>query len=94
MTVNDEMGHLERGLRAALEAPRERGRVAAISFHGGEDGAVKRAFREAEERGAARVVTKRPVRPTEREVAENPRARSARLRVAEVAGGGGGRRVA
>jgi 16S rRNA (cytosine1402-N4)-methyltransferase len=99
IAVNDERGHLERGLRAALEAPGPGGRVAAISFHGGEDGAVKRAFQDAQARGVARVVTRKPVRPTEREVSENPRARSARLRVAEVGqaevgeaeGGGGGR---
>jgi 16S rRNA (cytosine1402-N4)-methyltransferase len=89
IAVNDEGGHLERGLRAALGAPGAGGRVAAISFHGGEDGAVKRAFREAEARGEARVVTRTPVRPTEREVFENPRARSARLRVAEATGGRG-----
>jgi 16S rRNA (cytosine1402-N4)-methyltransferase len=94
IATNDEAGHLERGLAAALAALAPRGRVAAISFHGGEDGVVKRALREAEEAGRASVVTRRPVRPTERETAENPRARSARLRVAEAAGGGGGARDA
>jgi 16S rRNA (cytosine1402-N4)-methyltransferase len=86
IAVNDEAGHLARGLVAALGAARGGGRVGAISFHGGEDGAVKRAFREAEARGAARAVTRKPVRPTEAEVSRNPRARSARLRVTEVVG--------
>jgi 16S rRNA (cytosine1402-N4)-methyltransferase len=84
--VNDERRHLERGLRAAIAEVEGGGRVAVLSFHGGEDGEVKRAFREGAERGALRVVTRKPVRPTEAEVSTNPRARSARLRVAEATG--------
>jgi 16S rRNA (cytosine1402-N4)-methyltransferase len=84
--VNDERGHLERGVRASLAHTERGGRVAVLSFHGGEDGEVKRAFREGVERGEVRVVTRKPVRPRGEEVAENPRARSARLRVAEVTG--------
>jgi 16S rRNA C1402 N4-methylase RsmH len=59
-----------------------------IAFHGGEERAVKEAFREAVLAGRARVVTTKAVRPTEGEVEENPRASPARLRVAEATGGG------
>jgi 16S rRNA (cytosine1402-N4)-methyltransferase len=90
IAVNDEAGHLKRGLDAALSCAAAGGRVAAISFHSGEDRAVKEAFRAAQEGGRARVVTAKPVRPTEQEVAENARAAPARLRVAEVTGAGDG----
>jgi 16S rRNA (cytosine1402-N4)-methyltransferase len=85
IAVNDEAGHLARGVRTALSKAAPGGRVAVIAFHSGEERAVKEAFHEAVATGRARIVTKKPVRPTEREVQENPRARPARLRVAEVA---------
>jgi 16S rRNA (cytosine1402-N4)-methyltransferase len=80
IAVNDEMGHLERGLSAALGTAADGARVVAISR-------VKHAFREAARVGRARVLTKKPIRPTEDEVRGNPRARPARLRAAEVTGG-------
>jgi 16S rRNA (cytosine1402-N4)-methyltransferase len=88
IAVNDEAGHLARGVRAALAATKPSGRVAVIAFHSGEERAVKAAFHEATKAGRARVVTKKPVRPTEDEVRANPRARPARLRVAEVLAAG------
>ena len=84
MVVNDEAGHLARGLVAALTATARGGRVAVISFHSGEERAVKEAFRVAVQGGWARLVTPKGIGPTEEELAENPRASSARLRVAEV----------
>jgi 16S rRNA (cytosine1402-N4)-methyltransferase len=98
IAVNDELGQLEEALPAAIRLLRPHGRVAVISFHSLEDRIVKRYFR-AEARGcvcppdfpvcacgkdpALRVLTTRAVRPDAREVALNPRAASARLRVAE-----------
>jgi 16S rRNA (cytosine1402-N4)-methyltransferase len=82
--VNDELGHLERGLEAAIARAAPGGRVVVIAFHSGEERAVKAAFRGAARRGAGRVVTRKPVRPTEEEVRRNPRARPARLRAFEV----------
>lgn len=98
MSVNDELGSLERGLSGALQILTPGGRMAAISFHSLEDGMVK-AFFNAESkdclcppqqpvctcahRASLRVLTRKPVRPSEEEVAANPRSRSARLRAAE-----------
>lgn len=80
IAVNDELGALRDGLRGAIGRLRAAGRVVAISFHSLEDRIVKETFREDERLD---VLTKRPVRPGEREVAENRRARSAKLRAAQ-----------
>jgi 16S rRNA (cytosine1402-N4)-methyltransferase len=84
IAVNDELGQLEAALPAALQMLRPGGRLAVISFHSLEDRVVKHVFR-ALERGEARlrILTKRPLRPGDDEVARNPRARSAKLRVIE-----------
>jgi 16S rRNA (cytosine1402-N4)-methyltransferase len=97
MFINDELGQLERGLSAALSVLAPRGRLAAISFHSLEDRAVK-SFMQRESQvdpalkrlpvvpAAARPRLKligRKSRPAAAELARNPRARSALLRVAE-----------
>jgi 16S rRNA (cytosine1402-N4)-methyltransferase len=95
--VNHELSSLEAGLPAAFEMLRPGGRLAVIAFHSLEDRIVKRFLRE-KARGCtcppefpvcvcgrepeARILTPRPVRPSSREVDENPRASSARLRAA------------
>jgi 16S rRNA (cytosine1402-N4)-methyltransferase len=100
IAVNDELGQLEEALPSAVEMLRPGARLAVISFHSLEDRIVKRFFR-AEQRGCVcppdfpvcvcgreprlRILTPRAVRPGLRETAENPRAASARLRVAEKA---------
>jgi 16S rRNA (cytosine1402-N4)-methyltransferase len=97
IAVNDELGALERALPAALQALRPGGRLAVISFHSLEDRIVKTFMRDGE-RGCTcppdfpicvcgkepllRAVSRRPLRPSDDEVAENPRATSAKLRVA------------
>jgi 16S rRNA (cytosine1402-N4)-methyltransferase len=94
--VNDELGSLERALPSALEILRPGGRLAVISFHSLEDRIVKR-FLRAQEHGCTcppdfplcacgaqptlRAVPRRAIRPSAAEVARNPRAQSARLRV-------------
>ena len=98
IAVNDELGEIEAGLRAALSTLKPGGRMAAISFHSLEDRLVKSFFNvESKDcicppqqpvctcghRATLRIITRRPVRPSEEEVAANPRARSARLRVAQ-----------
>ena len=81
--VNDELGALERGLDAAIDLLRPGGRVAVISFHSLEDRIVKWRLRGWAEAGQVRVLTRKPVQPSAQETAGNPRARSAKLRVAE-----------
>jgi len=100
IAVNDELGQLEKALPAAVEMLRPGGRIAVISFHSLEDRIVKHTFRDLE-RGCScppdfpvcvcgrqpvvRVLTRKAVRPSARETAQNPRAASARLRAAEKA---------
>lgn len=96
--VNDELGSIEAGLRAAIEILKPGGRVVVISFHSLEDKAVKNIFRELSEtcvcpprfpvcicgrKPMVRVLTKRAAMPTDEEVNNNPRSRSAKLRAAE-----------
>jgi 16S rRNA (cytosine1402-N4)-methyltransferase len=80
IAVNDELGALRAGLDAALDRTALGGRIAAISFHSLEDRIVKHTFREDPR---ARVLTRKPIVPEEPEIGANPRARSAKLRVAE-----------
>jgi 16S rRNA (cytosine1402-N4)-methyltransferase len=97
--VNDELGELERGLDAALAILAPRGRLAVVSFHSLEDRIVKqfltghsdtrpRASRHAPDTrqaatAAFRLLTNRPQTPSADEIVNNPRARSAKLRIAE-----------
>jgi 16S rRNA (cytosine1402-N4)-methyltransferase len=80
IAVNDELGSLERGLAGAIARTRPPGRIAAISFHSLEDRIVKLRFRGDER---VRALTKKPLLAGDDELARNPRARSAKLRVAE-----------
>ncbi len=82
IVVNDELGILERTLRAAPDWIAAGGRLAIISFHSLEDRIVKNAFRDDDRWN---VLTKKPIRPSDAEVQANPRSRSAKLRVAERA---------
>lgn len=80
IAVNDELGSLERALKRLPECLRPGGRFAIISFHSLEDRLVKHAFRNDPRLHA---VTRKPICPSEGEIAANPRSRSAKLRVAE-----------
>jgi len=80
IAVNDELKWLEVGLRRLPDCLRPGGRIAVISFHSLEDRLVKESFRD---NARLTVLTRRPIRPTEQEIAMNPRSRSAKLRVAE-----------
>jgi 16S rRNA (cytosine1402-N4)-methyltransferase len=86
IAVNGEMERLERFLREAPGRLKAGGRLAVISYHSLEDRRVKQAFVEGERTGVLRRITKKPVTPSEDEIRENPRARSAKLRVAEKEG--------
>ena len=83
IAVNDELGELEKGIRAGVEVLKTGGRIAVISFHRLEDRIAKQCFRELGSSEILRLLTKKPVEPLDSEVKENPRSRSAKLRAAE-----------
>lgn len=88
MAVNDELGALRDGLAAAVLRTAPGGRIAVISFHSIEDRVVKQLFRDAAHAGQGTVITKKPLVPSAAELARNPRARSAKLRIFELNGHG------
>ncbi len=79
IVVNDELGILETVLRDLPSRMSPGGRIAIISFHSLEDRIVKNAFRDDDR---LEVLTRKPLRPSDAEVAVNPRSRSAKMRVA------------
>ena len=81
ITVNDEIGALKEVLPKAINALAENGRLAVISFHSIEDRIVKQFFKEQKEAGLGQIITKKPITPQRAEVLENPRSRSAKLRI-------------
>lgn len=83
IAVNDEMGALTDGLRGAWEMLESSGRISVITFHSIEDRIVKQQFRTWEDAGVGRRITKKPLVPSPEKVRENPRSRSAKLRVIE-----------
>lgn len=98
IATNDELRSIERALPLAINLLRPGGRLAVISFHSLEDRIVKQAFKHAStdcicppkvpicvcgHKASARLVNKKPIVATEREIVDNPRSRSAKLRVVE-----------
>lgn len=83
IAVNDELGALQEALEKAVRLLKPGARIAVIAFHSLEDRIIKNYFRSCAREGILRLVTKKPLRPSEGEAQANPRSRSARLRVAE-----------
>jgi len=83
IAVNDELNTLKYGLAKGFERLEKQGRMAVISFHSLEDRIVKYFYKEKADRGEGLLITKRPVTPTEEEEFNNPRSRSAKLRIIE-----------
>jgi 16S rRNA (cytosine1402-N4)-methyltransferase len=96
--VNQELERLKTGLNKAFDALNLHGRIVVISYHSLEDRIVKEFFRYKEldcicppdypecvcdKEKEMKILTRKPIRPSEKEIADNPRARSARLRAAE-----------
>lgn len=79
MAVNDELGELEALLQAAGSLVKPEGRIAVLSFHSLEDRICKRMLRAT---GLWQPLTKKPITPSQQELDDNPRARSAKLRAA------------
>ncbi len=84
MATNDELGALKEGLDKIKENVEKNGCIIVISFHSLEDRIVKLAFREWEHQGLGKILTEKPVVPQEGEIRDNPRSRSAKLRVFEI----------
>jgi len=78
--VNDELGELESLLKRVILEVKSGGRIAILSFHSLEDREVKHRLRDKE---VFRALTKKPIEADEAEQAQNPRSRSAKLRIAE-----------
>jgi len=83
IAVNDELNNLRKALPQALVLLKPTGRLVVISFHSGEDKIVKGFLREMEAEKKIHILTKKPVCPSRREVSQNPRSRSAKLRAGE-----------
>lgn len=83
IAVNDELNALKNALPAAVNLLKPGGRLAVISFHSLEDRIVKQFIRHAAQEKTLRRLHKKPIAPGETEIKANPRARSAKLRVAE-----------
>ena len=89
--VNNELGELE-AMLASLPSSRTfrpGARIVVISFHSLEDRIVKQSYRQWQAEGFARILTRHVVVPSPSEVQANPRARSAKLRAAEISAAGG-----
>ena len=82
IAVNGELENLKETLPQAVDILKTGGKIVVISFHSLEDRIVKNFFRENSKNGKLKILTKKPVVPTIEEVRVNPRARSAKLRVA------------
>ncbi|OTN77275.1 ribosomal RNA small subunit methyltransferase H [Enterococcus sp. 8G7_MSG3316] len=98
IAVNDELGVIETSLEQAIECLAKNGRISVITFHSLEDRIVKSMFKEysspkdmppglpiipEEFQPTLKLVTRKPILPSEEEVEENNRSRSAKLRIAE-----------
>lgn len=97
IVVNDELGSLERLLRSIRAGAKKAqageagwlsdgARIAIIAFHSLEDRPVKQSFARMGEEGLVELVTRKPVGAGEQEIGENPRSRSAKMRVCRVLG--------
>ena len=83
IAVNSELENVENLLISAPRLLKKCGYMAVISFHSLEDRLVKNSFRENARDGVYRIITKKPIVASPEEVAENPRARSAKLRISQ-----------
>jgi 16S rRNA (cytosine1402-N4)-methyltransferase len=83
LAVNQELENLETFLSKVLDVMAPGGRLVILSFHSLEDRPVKQALVSFKQEGRVRILTKHVVRASDEEIRQNPRSRSAKLRVAE-----------
>ena len=79
--VNNEISNLENFLKLVPEVIEENGKIAIISFHSIEDRIIKNTFKDWEKEGIGLIETKKPIKPTRKEIKKNKKARSAKLRL-------------
>jgi len=83
IAVNDELNQLRKGLSGSIRFLKKGGKIAVISFHSKEDRIVKYFFRDQAQKGILKIITKKPIVSSDQEISQNPRSRSAKLRIAE-----------
>lgn len=83
IAVNDELEALQEGLRKGFNILDKKGRMAVISFQSLEDRIVKRFYKEKEKNKEVILINKKPIIPQKEEIKNNPRSRSAKLRILE-----------
>jgi 16S rRNA (cytosine1402-N4)-methyltransferase len=83
IAVNDELRVLEKGLESGFEILKKGGRMSTITFHSLEDRIVKRFYKKLQQEDKAILINKKPIVATNEEIKNNPRSRSAKLRILE-----------
>ena len=83
IAVNEELENLKKGLEEAFKISKPKGKIAVISFHSLEDRIVKNFFKKLKQEKLAKVLTKKPITPSQEEIKKNPSSRSAKLRAIE-----------
>ncbi len=83
IAVNDELGALDQGLKDGFDSLKIGGRMSIISFHSDEDRRVKNFYKDRHIDGTGKILTKKPITASPEELKDNPRARSAKLRIIE-----------
>ncbi len=82
IAVNNELNNLKKVLPQALKIIKKGGRIVVISFHSLEDKIIKNYFKKQSKNKLIKILTKKPIQPSRREIKNNPRSRSAKLRAA------------
>ena len=83
IAVNEELENLKKGLEEAFKISKPKGKIVVISFHSLEDRIVKNFFKKLKQEKLAKVLTKKPIVPSQEEIKKNPSSRSAKLRAIE-----------
>lgn len=83
IATNNELENLKEALPQAVDLLKKGGRILVVSYHSLEDRIVKHFFKDEKQAGRLKIITKKPARPGEEEIKNNPRSRSAKLRAAE-----------
>lgn len=83
IATNSELVNLEQVIEKSVKILKSSGRMAIITFHSLEDRIVKKAFVSLKEEGLVKIITKKPIIPSDEELKNNPRSRSAKLRIIE-----------